>query len=73
MASAKTKDNTETIEEDDIPLLATHTADWGVKVARALLTPAELQILMMVLTSPKGFTAIATQEPSYRFIYQLIH
>lgn len=60
MASAKTKDDTEIIEEGNIPLLATHAADWGMKVAQALLTLAELLILMTVPTPQKGFTVIAT-------------
>lgn len=59
MASAKTKDNTEITEEGNIVHLATQAAGWGVKVALALLAPAELQILMTALTAPKGFTVIA--------------
>lgn len=75
VASAKTKDVMELAEEGSIPLLVAHVANregWEKSVLR-LLTLGELQILMMVLTSPKGFTVITTPEPNYRSIYQLIN
>lgn len=73
LAPAKTKDRMELVEEGSIPQLVTHAANWGKRLVLVLLILAELQMLMMVHTPPKGFTIMTTSEPNYRSIYQLIN